>query len=343
MSKAKFNPYPILLNPIYKEKVWGGRKLEFLMNKKLPKGKLIGESWEVSDRPGDICKIRNGLYKGKDLHFLFANYKKELLGDTKYKKFPLLIKFIDSEDDLSVQVHPDDNYALKNEKGDSGKTECWYVIDAKKGARIIYGLKNIKNKKKLRKIIRENRLKRYLNYENVTKGDFIYNPAGTVHAILKGIVIAEIQQSSDLTYRLYDWDRNNEDNSRLLHIEKSIDVINLRRKLPKIINVKSEDYIRLAKCKYFTVDKLILKDKLIFKSNNRFQIYTIISGEGKIRYSKSSISRSVFDSDNLMRKKGDIGEVVIKKGDNVIIPASLKHFEISPIKKLEMLITNIED
>ena len=346
MVKTKFVAYPILFTPIFKEKVWGGRNLETLFDKNLPKGKLIGESWEVSDRPGDSCKIRNGVYRGKDIHFLFENHKKELLDNTKFSRFPLLIKFIDSQDDLSVQVHPDDEYANKNESGEWGKTECWYVIDAKKNARIVYGLKEVKNKSELKKIVKEGKLRNHLNYVNVRKGDFIFMPAGTVHALLKGVVVAEIQQSSDLTYRLYDWDRKITDGLRPLHINQAIDVTNLKRKLPKIINTKSKIYreqfetvsYKLVDCKYFTVEKLFLKDELIFKGNSKFQIYTIISGEGKILY---DCVASVHLNDELAKqdRKANQKTVFVKKGYNVIIPASLKNFRIVPQPKIEMLFT----
>jgi mannose-6-phosphate isomerase len=340
MVKTKFVAYPILLTPIFKEKVWGGRNLETLFDKNLPKGKLIGESWEVSDRPGDSCKIRNGVYRGKDIHFLFKNYNKELLSNTKFDRFPLLIKFIDSQADLSVQVHPDDAYANKNEKGEWGKTECWYVIDAKKNARIVYGLKEVKNKSELKKIVQEGKLRNHLNYVSVRKGDFISMPAGTVHALLKDVVVAEIQQSSDLTYRLYDWDRKIIDGSRPLHINQAIDVTNLKRKLPKTVNSKSEDCIKLIDCKYFTVEKLFLKDELIFKGNSKFQIYTIISGEGKILY---DCVASVHLNDELAKqdRKANQKTVFVKKGYNVIIPASLKNFRIVPQPKIEMLFTTL--
>jgi len=338
MVKTKFVAYPILFTPIFKEKVWGGRNLETLFDKNLPKGKLIGESWEVSDRPGDSCKIRNGVYRGKDIHFLFENHKKELLDNTKFSRFPLLIKFIDSQDDLSVQVHPNDEYTNKNEKGEWGKTECWYVIDSKKNARIVYGLKEVKNKSELKKIVKEGKLRNHLNYVNVRKGDFISMPAGTVHALLNGVVVAEIQQSSDLTYRLYDWDRKITDGSRPLHINQAIDVTNLKRKLPKTVNSKSEDYIKLIDCKYFTVEKLFLKDELIFKGNSKFQIYTIISGEGKILY--DSIVSVDLKSELVKQEERSLQKAVyVKKGDNAIIPASLKNFRIVPQPKIEMLFT----
>jgi len=339
MTKSNFVAYPILLKPIFKEKVWGGRNLEILLHKNLPKEKRIGESWEVSDRPGDSCKIKNGTYKGKDLRFLFKYYKKELLGDIKFGRFPLLIKFIDSQDDLSVQVHPDETYAYKNENGEWGKTECWYVVEAKKDAKIIYGLKGIKNKNEFKKIIQENKLRRHLNYVPVRKGDFIFMPAGTVHALLKGIVVAEIQQSSDVTYRLYDWDRKNTDSSRPLHIKYAIDATNLKRKNPKIMNAKSKKSMKLIECKYFTVKKLFLNTEFILNKNTRFQIYTILSGCAKIQYqnscgdgSRTAPTKSSSES---------IKNVIIKKGDNILIPVVLQKFRIIPNHNVEMLITTL--
>lgn len=165
-------------------------------------------------------------------------------------------------------------------------------------------------------------------------------PAGTVHALLKGVVIAEIQQSSDLTYRLYDWDRKNIDGSRPLHINQAIDVTNLKRELPRIVNTKSDDYIKLINCKYFTVEKLFLKDELIFKGNNKFQVYTIVSGEGEILYDCVAF----VDLNSELAKKDEKSfqkTVFVKKGDNVIIPVSLKNFRIVPEPKIEMLLTTL--
>ncbi|WDC83551.1 class I mannose-6-phosphate isomerase [Caloramator sp. mosi_1] len=207
----------------------------------------------------------------------------------KYDRFPLLIKYIDASDKLSVQVHPNDEYAIKNE-GDYGKTEMWYVIDAKEDAKLIYGVKEATTREKFKKALINKKLEDYLNYVSVKKGDVIFIPSGTLHSILGGIVVAEIQQNSDTTYRVYDWNRVDKDGKpRELHIEKALDVIdfNITGKIlsPTLQKLNGYSLSNLAKCDYFNVDEIRIESKYSDKTNEEtFYIFMCIEGSGKLNY-----------------------------------------------------------
>ena len=220
--------YPLKFRPIFKEKIWGGSKLRNQLFKNTSSDKT-GESWEISGVEGNISVVDNGFLQGKSLNDIISEYKESLLGKKIYNKFgtefPLLIKFIDADDDLSIQVHPDDNTAKKRHKS-FGKTEMWYVIDADKNAELITGVCKNTNKGEYSELLLNKQLKTILNFEKVKKGDVFFIPAGRIHAICKGILLAEIQQTSDITYRIYDWDRKDDTgNERELHTESAIDVI----------------------------------------------------------------------------------------------------------------------
>lgn len=219
--------YPLKFRPLYKDYIWGGRNLEKL-GKVLPE-KKVAESWEISAHHDGISIVANGCFEGRTLEDLISEYGGAFVGSLslqKYeKRFPLLLKLIDANDWLSVQVHPGDDYA-KIHENDAGKTEIWLVLDAEPDARIIYGLKKILDRERFSSVMKEGRLGEILQYMQVKKGDMIYIPAGTVHAAGRGILIAEVQQNSNATYRLYDYDRKNPDGtSRPLHIDKALDTI----------------------------------------------------------------------------------------------------------------------
>lgn len=220
--------YPFKFEPIYKDYIWGGRNLEKI-GKVLPEGKTA-ESWEVSCRVDGVSIISNGKYKGLSLIEVLKRNGMNVIGTDSYNSknlyFPLLLKLIDASEKLSVQVHPDNDYARVNENGELGKREAWYVIDAKPDARIIYNVKPGTNKESFIKAINENELDSCLNYINVFPGDIFDIHPGVIHSIGEGIVIAEIQQNSNITYRLYDYGREDEKgNKRPLHIKKALDVI----------------------------------------------------------------------------------------------------------------------
>jgi mannose-6-phosphate isomerase len=244
--------YPLFFKPIYKSTIWGGRNLEKIYNRSLPEGK-VAESWEISCHGHDLSVILNGEFEGRTLDYLMKNYKHELLGKNSadYDKFPLLIKIIDACGRLSVQVHPDDDYAEKYEH-DSGKTEMWYIAHAKENAELILGLIPGTTDKILKNNIDNNTVESCLNRIRVKEGDVIYIPSGTVHAILDGIVLIEIQQSSDVTYRVYDWNRVDDNGrGRPLHIDKAMDVINFDYKAG--LNIPIKEY-----CGGYTVENLVL-------------------------------------------------------------------------------------
>lgn len=226
---------PIFLEPVFKDYIWGGKRLKEDFNKNTPY-EITAESWEVSTNDNGKSIVKNGEYKGLNLEEVFRNKtnRKELFGTktVEMDKFPLLIKFIDASSNLSVQVHPNDEYAFKNENGSKGKTEMWYIMDCKPGAQIICGMKENVKQEELENILRSENVAEYLNFVTVEKGDCIYIPSGTIHAILGDTLICEVQQNSDLTYRVYDWGRVGKDGKpRELHVKKAIDVVELGVKL----------------------------------------------------------------------------------------------------------------
>ena len=213
---------PIFLEPVFKERIWGGTKLRDVFAYDIPSPQT-GECWGISAHPNGPSIIRNGPLEGKTLIEAWENHR-ELFGDAKEDRFPLLIKILDADTDLSVQVHPDDTYANEHENGELGKTECWYVIDCEPGAELIFG-HNASTKEELAEAIEQGKWDSLLKRVPVQKGDFFYVPSGTIHALGKGTLILETQQSSDTTYRVYDFDRLDDNgNKRELHVESSINV-----------------------------------------------------------------------------------------------------------------------
>lgn len=252
--------YPFLLRPVSKEIMWGGDRLKREYNKTAPFDK-IAESWELTVRGEDSCVIADGEYAGMSLDKFISEHK-SVLGTNcnKYDRFPLLIKFIDAADRLSIQVHPDDAYSLANE-GELGKTEMWYIMACEPGAKLVYGLKEGCSTENFAKAVADGKTEDMLNFVDVHPGEVYFIPSGQVHAIGAGILIAEIQQNSNITYRVYDYNRRQADGSlRQLHTEKAIDVIKIR-------TTDEVDSIRyalkdteactelLCSCKYFTSRK----------------------------------------------------------------------------------------
>ena len=298
--------YPIKFENVYFDKIWGGRDLEDFRDN-LPHGN-IGESWDVACHKTCKSVVANGIFKGRTFDSLISEYQEDLIGTCVDKSnFPLLVKLINSKSKLSVQVHPNDDYGYKVEN-QPGKTEAWYVIDAKPGAKLVMGTKNC-NKDIFRKAIEDGNCEDYLNTIEVKKGDCFLIKSGLVHAIGAGLMIAEIQQNSDVTYRVYDYGRPRE-----LHIEKSLDVIdfelkavNLSDKAP--INSKEYSTTFLCENEYFGMYKIDVKKEWSSSGDIlKFHILTCVDGEGYIHY-------------NSTKEK-------IKKGDSYLIPASLKNYHI---------------
>lgn len=297
--------YPIKFENLYYERIWGGKDLEKFRDN-VPSG-IIGESWDIACHKNGTGTVINGQLRGKSFDEIIKKYGERLLGkEISSQEFPLLIKLITAQDKLSVQVHPDDEYANRVEK-DSGKTEAWYVVDAQEGASLIVGTKDC-DKEKFKKAINEGKLDKYLNKIPVKKGDFFYVQSGLVHAICEGVLIAEIQQSSDTTYRVYDYNRGRE-----IHVDKALEVIdfNLRGENSQGIVIKKNGYDKTYLClgKYFTIQKYEVTGSVKENSDEkRFYLFTCVEGNGTIKY--------------------DGGEEKILMGDSILIPATLGEYEL---------------
>lgn len=254
--------YVMKLNPVGKDYLWGGTKLRDEYNKNIDLTPLA-ETWECSTHKDGLSVVCNGEFKGQTLRAVLKVHPEYVCG-VKDGNLPVLVKLIDATDDLSIQVHPDDDYASKCEN-QSGKNEMWYVLEAEEGATIVYGFEHDVTREKIRRAVATGRLEKHLHMEPVHKGDVFYIPSGTVHGIGKGIVVAEIQQSSNVTYRLYDYNRTDKHGEkRELHIEKALDVLNMNSYLGRISHIKelrcTPNMLEQTLCrtKYFTVEKLCI-------------------------------------------------------------------------------------
>ena len=322
--------YPMKFVPICKDKIWGGQKLSELLNKDFSQLPNCGETWEISGVQEEVSVVANGFLKDNTIEELMEVYMGDLVGEKVYEQFgtefPLLIKFIDANDNLSIQVHPNDELAL--ERHDAfGKTEMWYVIQADPGAKLISGFNRKIDKEAYLDYFKKGQLEEILNYEEVKAGDVFFIPAGRVHAIGKGIVVAEIQQTSDVTYRIYDFNRLGENGkARELHIDLAVDAIdyqfekNYRTEYKEVENLP----VPLVKCQYFTTGILNLSQPLErnFSSFDTFVIYICLEGECTINWEGKSLE--------------------FIKGETILVPAIIDIFELSPmngnIKLLEVYI-----
>jgi len=310
----KTDLYPIKFHPILKDKIWGGKKLKTLLNKNSDSPN-VGESWEISDVESDISIVSNGELRGKTLKQLLEIYKEDLIGLQNYKifenKFPLLIKFIDAKEDLSIQLHPNDELASKRHNS-FGKTEMWYVMQANDNSNLIVGFNQDMTPKKYLNHLEAKTLPEILNFDKVKTGDTYFIEVGRVHAIGAGVMLAEIQQTSDITYRVYDWDRvDDEGNERDLHNDLAIDAFDFnmnddfRVTYSKIENQSNE----MVSCPYFTTSYLDISETLQ-KDNihDSFMIYLCVEGYVEI------ITESFTEC--------------LKKGETILIPAAIKQFVI---------------
>ncbi|WP_418639117.1 type I phosphomannose isomerase catalytic subunit [Winogradskyella sp.] len=310
----KYQLYPLKFQPILKDKIWGGEKLNQYLNKD-SKSKKLGESWEVSAVPGDVSIVSNGELKGKSLQELLGIYKSELLGEKNWKRFgeefPLLIKFIDAKENLSIQLHPNDELAKKRHNS-FGKTEMWYVMQADKDANLIVGFKDKIDKETYLKHLEAKTLTDILNFDKVKEGDTYLIEAGRVHAIGAGVLLAEIQQTSDVTYRVYDWERvDSEGNARELHKDNAIDAFDFEMKNDFRIDYKKQKNASniIINCPFFTTNFITI-DSEIKKQNtyDSFIIYMCVDGDVEIL------------TDNSLNS--------ISKGETLLIPAHIKNFKL---------------
>jgi beta-glucosidase len=297
----------LILEPVFKECVWGGERLV----KEFPydvQGDHIGECWAVSAHPNGDCVVKEGTYAGMTLSALYAEHR-ELFGDIDAKEFPLLVKIIDAAQNLSIQVHPDDAYAQAKEGCPYGKTECWYIMDCDEPASLIIG-HNAKTKAELEQLVAENRYDELIREVPVKKGDFLQIDPGTVHAIKGGFLILETQQSSDITYRVYDYGRLVDGKPRQLHVQQSLDVINVpdeadQKALSHAADLAENKMHLLADCPYYRVWKLCVNGTFTIEQNEPFLILSVLEGSGTIA------GRKVEKGANLMLPAG-YGEVVME-------------------------------
>ncbi len=308
-------PYPLKFKPELQERVWGGQALA-QFGLPLPAGAAIGEAWTIGDHPNGTTAVANGPLAGVGLDEVRKRYGAEWFGkkfaNRKTERFPLLIKLLDCNDDLSVQVHPTDDYA-QLPTGELGKTEMWVVLDADPGAKIIYGLKSGMNRDKLERAISEKKIMDCLQEVPVEPGDVFFIPAGTVHALCAGVLVAEIQQNSDTTYRLYDYDRPGLDGKpRELHIKDSLNVTNFDNagaRRGKSTITRTNFWNELVRCDYFVTEKAVVSRQWAQSTTaDSFAILIVAGGSGSIRWADGSLE--------------------LKAGECVLLPAALGDYTL---------------
>ena len=307
--------YPLKFQPILKDKIWGGQKLHQILHKPTT-SKNAGESWEISDVEGDTAVVANGALQGSSLNYLLETHTSNLLGEKNFRqfgtKFPLLIKFIDAKEDLSVQLHPNDQLA-KARHNSFGKTEMWYVVQADPESNLIVGFNQEMTQELYLKHLEDKTLQSILNYDTVKAGDAYFIEVGRIHAIGAGVLLAEIQQTSDITYRVYDWDRvDSEGNERELHNDIALEAFYFY--MPDNFRVDytkdSDSPTELVSCPYFTTNVLKVNDTILKENtHDSFMIYMCVEGKAQIEV--------------------DGNQTEISMGETVLIPACIKRFSIS--------------
>jgi mannose-6-phosphate isomerase len=322
--------YPLKFKPIIKDKIWGGSRLATILHKKCKTDKA-GESWEISGYPGSVSRVKNGFLAGNNLEELIEVYMGDLVGDSVFEKFgtlfPLLVKFIDANDVLSIQVHPGDELAAK-QFGTFGKTEMWYVIQAEKDSEITVGFNQAMTRESYLNHLKNKTLNSILNIEKTLAGDVFFLPAGRVHAIGKGILLAEIQQTSDATLRIYDFDRvDDQGRPRELHTEKALEAIDFnvypeyKTSYTRVPNQPNQ----LVTCRYFTTNLLNLTSPIDreYHEIDSFVIYMCLEGKITILNDQSE-------------------KETIEPGETVLIPAEIKKINLQPAGVAKMLEVYIE-
>lgn len=306
--------YVMKLSPVGKDYLWGGTKLREKYNKKIDITPLA-ETWECSTHKDGLSVIANGEYKGRTLKEVLREHP-EYIGADMAGELRILVKLIDAAKDLSIQVHPNDEYAKKYEN-QLGKNEMWYVLEAEEGATLVYGFEHSVTKAQIKKAIETGRLEKHLHREAVHKGDVFYIPGGTVHGLGKGIIVAEIQQSSNVTYRLYDYNRTDKNGKkRELHIEKALDVLDMSSYLGKISHIKEVRCTpnlhrqTLCRTKNFTVERLFVNGEVSMPIADK--CYILLCTDGKLAV-----------------KKSPSNSVSLKKGDCAFVPRGFKCLTLS--------------
>lgn len=305
--------YPLTFTPILKDRIWGGTKLKSYLNKSIV-SETTGESWEISTVPGDISVVASGVFEGKNINEIIDLHPTEILGKSVIarfgKQFPLLFKFIDAKEDLSIQLHPNDELA-KQRHNSFGKTEMWYVMQADETARLVVGFKNDSNPKEYLEKLADKKLISLLEEYPVKKGDVFFLETGTIHAIGAGVVLAEIQQTSDVTYRIYDWDRVDVNGKgRELHTELALEAINYYKTHSKIDYFEEPNHSSVVvDCPYFKTNIIALQDRFIWKkSKDSFTVFMCTNGQFELILN---------------------GEIMrYQMGDTILIPAIIDHLTL---------------
>ncbi len=317
--------YPIKFETVLKEKVWGGNALASRYNKKTSKTANIGESWEISAVAGEQSVISNGFLAGNNLEEIIEVYMGDITGDAIYEKFgnefPLLIKFIEAREDLSIQVHPGNELARERHKA-YGKTEMWYILDCEKGSKIYTGFREGVTKESYQAAINDGTMAELLNIEHPEPGDTFFIPAGRVHAIGAGTVLAEVQQTSDITYRIFDWNRKSTGKEkRELHTDLALDAIDFnakgKSKLRKIPGLNESE--NLVSCEFFNTNLIRFNKPLTkeYYSIDSFVVYICTEGSFTIRWE---------------------GETeTVEKGETVLLPAMIKEVVLEPVEEAQLL------
>lgn len=317
--------YPLKFKTIFKDKLWGGKKINTILGKDFSPLPNCGETWELSGVQGNISEVANGPLKGKLLTEVIGQSGPSLLGWRVQEKFgdefPLLIKFIDADQDLSIQVHPDDELARKRHNS-FGKTEMWYIMQADEGASLISGFNRDLDKATYKQLFDEGKLTEILNREQVNAGDVFFLPAGRVHTIGKGLLLAEIQQTSDVTYRIYDFDRvDDQGKKRELHVEDALDAIDYKKydqyKTPYLD--KRDERVQLVSCQYFTTNKLHLTGdfEINYSGLDCFKIYICLEGEARFNYGE--------------------GHETLKMGEVALMPAVIERYTVETSQGVTLL------
>ncbi|EKN64150.1 mannose-6-phosphate isomerase [Neobacillus bataviensis LMG 21833] len=301
---------PLFLKPVFKERIWGGTALKEQFGYDIPTVNT-GECWAISAHPNGPSMIENGSYAGMTLDGLWKEYP-ELFGNPGGEVFPLLTKILDANMDLSVQVHPDDAYAKVHENGELGKTECWYIIDCKEDADMIFG-HNARSKEEFVAQMNEGKWDELLRRVKIKPGDFFYVPSGTIHALCEGTLVLETQQSSDTTYRVYDYDRRDaEGNLRDLHLEKAIEVTTVPHQdavsSPRVDERAGLTITTFVESEFFSVFKWNLHGKASFPAHEKYLLLSVIKGDGALLH--------------------DGERYELKKGTHLIIPVGFGEFEL---------------
>jgi mannose-6-phosphate isomerase len=311
--------YPLQFQPILKDRIWGGTKLKTYLNKPII-SEITGESWEISTVENDVSEIANGVFKGKSLNEVLNEYPEAILGTKVHAQFgaqfPLLFKYLDAREDLSIQVHPNDELAQKRHNS-FGKTEMWYVMQADADARLIVGFKENSSKEEYLHHLKNNSLVTLLDSKNVQKGDVFFLNTGTVHAIGAGTVIAEIQQTSDITYRLYDFDRKDANgNVRELHVDLALDAINYDRvEAERMYSEVANSSNLVATCPYFTTNIIPLDGDIEVVANSEtFKVYMCVEGSFQLDLEDETYNYVT--------------------GDTVLVPAEMGSFSLSGVAKI---------